>query len=67
MCRQIMAFPLCMHSGFPMENVEWTIVMLFYDVTMIPHAIEGGKYIKRQAQALGLSFGFLELNSWVNY
>ena len=47
MCRQPMAFPLCMHSGFPMEKVEQMIVMSLDDITMITHAIWGGKYIKR--------------------
>ena len=42
MCRQTMAFPLHMHSGFPTEKVEQTIVMSFYDITMIPHAIGEG-------------------------
>ena len=42
MHRQIMAFPLCMCNGFPMEKVEQTIMMSFYDVTIISHAIEEG-------------------------
>ena len=42
-----MAFPLHMCSGLPMEKVEQTIVMSLHDVTMIAHAIWGGKYIRR--------------------
>ena len=42
-----MAFPLCMHSGFPTERVEQMIVMSLDDVTMIAHAIWRGKYIRR--------------------
>ena len=42
MCRQIVAFPLHMHSCIPTEKVEQMIVMLFFDVIMIPHAIGEG-------------------------
>ena len=42
MHRQIMAFPLCIHNGFPTEKVEQMIVTSFYDVTMISHAIGEG-------------------------
>ena len=42
MCRQIMAFPLHMCSGFPIEKEEQTIVMSFSDVTVITHATGGG-------------------------
>ena len=42
-----MAFPLHMHSGLPMEKVEQTIVTPLHNVTMINHAIWGGKYIRR--------------------
>ena len=42
MCRQIMAIPLHMHIGFQTEKVEQMIVMSFYDVTMISHAIGEG-------------------------
>ena len=42
-----MAFPLHMHSGFPVERVEQTIMTSLDDITMIAHAIEGGKYIRR--------------------
>ena len=42
-----MVFPLCMHSSFPTEKVEQTIVTSLDDVTMIAHAIWGGKYIRR--------------------
>ena len=48
-----MAFPLCMHSGFPMEKVEQMIVMSFYDVTMISNAIGGGKYIRKVSTSHG--------------
>ena len=39
--------PLCMHSGFPSEKVEQMIVMSFYDVTMISHAIREGTICDR--------------------
>ena len=42
-----MAFPLHMCSGFTMERVEQTNMTSLDDVTMISHAIWGGKYIKR--------------------
>ena len=42
-----MAFPLHMHSGLPMEKVKEMIVTSLDDVTMIAHAIGGGKYIRR--------------------
>ena len=48
-----MAFPLSMQSGFPVEKVEQIIVMSLGDITMIAHAIGGGKYIRRAS----LSFG----------
>ena len=51
MCRQTMVFPLCMHSGFPMEKVEQTIVMSLDDVKVIAHAIWGGKYIRRASSS----------------
>ena len=47
-----MTFPLCMHSGFPVEKVEQMISMSLSDVTMIVHAIGGGKCIR----GAGLSF-----------
>ena len=47
MHRQPMAFSLCMHSGLSMEKIEQTIMMSLDDVTMITHAILGGKYISR--------------------
>ena len=53
MHRQTMAFPLHMHSGFPMEKVDQIIVMLLGNVTMIVHAIGGGKYIRRASSSLG--------------
>ena len=36
-----------MHSGFHMERVEQTIMTSLDDITMIAHAIWGGKYITR--------------------
>ena len=42
-----------MCSGFPMEKVEQTIMMSLSDVTVIAHAIGGGKYIRKAS----LSFG----------
>ena len=41
-----MAFPLCMHSGFPAEKVEQTIVMSLDDITVIAHAILGREVYK---------------------
>ena len=48
-----MAFPLHMHSGFPVEKVEQIIVTSQNDVTVISHAIGGGKYIRRAPTNLG--------------
>ena len=42
-----MAFPLHMHSGVPKEKVEQMTMISLDDVTMIAHAIWGGKYIMR--------------------
>ena len=42
-----MAFPLCMHSGLPTEKVEQMIMTSLDDITMMTHAIWGGKYIRR--------------------
>ena len=53
MCRWPMVFPLCMHSGFPMERVEQMIVTSLDDLTMITHTIEGGKYIRRAHLGFG--------------
>ena len=47
-----MAFPLHMHSGSPAEKVEQMIVMSFYDVTMISHAVGGRKYIRKASLSL---------------
>ena len=48
-----------MHSGFPMERVEQMIMTLLDDVTMIAHAIWGGKYIRRAHLGLwGCHLGF---------
>ena len=63
MCRQTMASPLCMCSGFPMEKVEQTIMMSLDDVTVIAHAIGGGKCIRRASSSFrGLSSWYLALN-----
>ena len=48
-----MAFPLHKHSGFPMEKVEQMIMMSLGDVTMITHAIGGGKYLRRASSSFG--------------
>ena len=53
MCRQPMAFPLHMCSGLPTEKVEQTIMTSLDDVTMIAHAIWGGKYISRAHSGFG--------------
>ena len=53
MCRQPMAFPLCMCSGLPTEKVEQMIMMSLDDITMIAHAIWGGKYIRRAHLGFG--------------
>ena len=37
-----MAFPLHMHSPFPVEKIEQTIVTSSDDITMIAHAIGEG-------------------------
>ena len=42
MCRQTMAIPMCMHSGFPTRRSEQMIMTSFHDITRISHAIEGG-------------------------
>ena len=53
MCRWTMVFPLHINSGFPIEKVEQMILMSLDDVTVIAHAIWGGKCIRRSS----LSFG----------
>ena len=53
MHRWPMAFPLHMCSGLPMEKVEQTIMTSLDDVTMIAHAIWGGKYIRRAHSGFG--------------
>ena len=55
-----MASPMHMHSGFPVEKVEQTIVMSLDDVTVITCAIGGGKYIRRAS----LSFRGCHLGIW---
>ena len=47
MCRWTMASPLCMHSGFPTRRSEQMIMMSWNDITVIFHAILGGKYKRR--------------------
>ena len=53
MHRQLMVFPLHMCSGLPMQKVEQMIVMSLDDITMIAHAIWGGKYIRRAHSGFG--------------
>ena len=53
MCRWIMAFPVCMHSGFPTRRSKQTIVTSWNGVTVISHAILGGNYKKRAHSNLG--------------
>ena len=47
MCRQTVAVPLHMHSGFPTKRLEQMIVMSLYDVTRVSHATVGGNYKRR--------------------
>ena len=47
MCRQTMAVLLCMHSSFPTETSEQTIMTSLYDVTRFSHDTEGGNYKRR--------------------
>ena len=42
-----------MCSGFPTGKVELMIMMSFYDVTMISHAIGGRDYIREASTGLG--------------
>ena len=53
MCRQPMAFPLCMCSGFPAGKVEQMILMSLDDVTVIACAMWGVKYIRRASPSFG--------------
>ena len=46
-----MAFPLHMCSGFPTRKVEQMIMTSLGDVTVITHAIGGGKYIRRASSS----------------
>ena len=41
-----------MNYGIPVVKVEQMIMMSFYDVTMISHAIGGGKYIRKVSSSL---------------
>ena len=47
MCRQTMAVPLCMCSGFPAKIMEQMIVTSLYDVMKFSHMTEGGNYKRR--------------------
>ena len=47
MCRQTMAVPMHMCSGFPTGRSEQMIMTSFFDVTRISHAVEGGNYKRR--------------------
>ena len=47
-------------SGFPIERVEQMTVTSLDDITMIAHAIEGGKYIRRAH----LGFGAVVWDIW---
>ena len=59
MCRQSMASPLCMCSGFPVKISEQMIVTPWNDVTVISHVILGGKYKRRAHMNLrGCHLGF---------
>ena len=51
---------LCTCSGFPTEKVEQTILTSLDDVTVIPCAIGGGKYIRRASS----SFRDCHLGIW---
>ena len=53
MDRQIMAVPLHMHSGFPAEILEQTIVTPLYDIMSVSHATVGGNYKRRARLSLG--------------
>ena len=53
MHRQMSAVLACMHNGFPTGRSEQMIMTLFYDVTRISHAIEGGNYKRRALPNLG--------------
>ena len=44
MHRQTVAVLLCMHSGFPPERLEQTIVTSLYDVTRVSPTTVGGNY-----------------------
>ena len=47
MCRQTVAVPLHMCSGFPTLRSEQMIVTSYNDVTRISHATVGGNYKRR--------------------
>ena len=53
MCWWPMAFPLCICSGLPMEKVEQMIMTSLDNITMIAHAIWGGKHITRACLGFG--------------
>ena len=52
MCRQTMALPVHMHSGFPTGRSKQMIVTSWNDITMIYCAILGGNYKRRAHQNL---------------
>ena len=54
-CRQTMAVLLQLHSGFPAEILEQTIVTSLYDVMRVSRATVGGNYKRRAGPSLGAS------------
>ena len=61
-----MVIPLCMHSAFPTERGEQTIVMLFNDVTRFASTPRRGVYKESAHEPEGCHLGFLELNISIN-
>ena len=53
MCRQTMAIPMCMCSGFLVRRFEQIIMTSLYDVMRISHAVKGGNYKRRARPNLG--------------
>ena len=51
-CRQIVAVPLHMCSGFPAKMVEQMFVTSLNDITSISHTLEGGNYKRGSATEL---------------
>ena len=60
-----MAVLLHMHSGFPTEILEQTIVMSLYDVMRFSNAIEEGNYKREHNQASGLLLSTAITVVWV--